>query len=426
MLHFSRRSARQGGWPGETGESRTMGVHFTTEDVSKQGVYKASCGRNELENRLTNNPEAVDCGSCKRSKAHKVAKAHSATVEAFDAMQAVASAWIGTGEPEAVKFVSRATDDTEVRIALDIIEVSGPRVEDVKILGMVPESVDNEDFNLYVRFTGQTVSVDKSHTDETVASATSARGGRIANFQAAMQYLANFYGVPVVVACDPGVSGGQSARLVGRWEPEHNGHDMAGFRAGDRVIQTYTKDGEGRSIGFDIIHVTPAYVLIKYTDRDGFDSFGVHEFHGAYAAGHLVKAEDTTAVPTAEPEVPVKVGDLVRNTDDDTVLTITRADEFWIGGRFVGEWRAGRQYMTRIFRGHLASGVFEVIEPTVSAQDRVAGLPDCCNECDGEAVDRSRREARVLVKPALRANVSRRRRKASKRASKRHSVKGGK
>src|SRR5688572_6000895 len=119
MLHFSRRSARQGGWPGETGESRTMGVHFTTEDVSSQGVYKASCGRNELENRLTNNPEADDCGSCKRSKVYKVAKAHSATVEAFES----------TNNPE-VSATERFNDLYERARSLGYTNDSAARVAD--------------------------------------------------------------------------------------------------------------------------------------------------------------------------------------------------------------------------------------------------------------------------------------------------------
>lgn len=100
-------------------------------------------------------------------------------------------------------------DGTAVR--MDIVE-SGNTIMACKMLGMVPETHEVGDFNLYVRTVGSTVIVSRSDTDETIVSRV--------GFKNAMTSLANYYRLPVIIAADPGVViTKKAAELIGTYEP---------------------------------------------------------------------------------------------------------------------------------------------------------------------------------------------------------------
>lgn len=105
-------------------------------------------------------------------------------------------------------------------IKVDIVEVTGRTFESVKFLGMLPTSVPDSEFNVYVRWHADgRVTVDRSDTDETLLTVGLTRLSKGAAFAQLMEDLATLYGMPVQVACDPGVSGGQSGKMVGTYLP---------------------------------------------------------------------------------------------------------------------------------------------------------------------------------------------------------------
>lgn len=105
-------------------------------------------------------------------------------------------------------------------IKVDIVEVTGRTFEGVKCLGMLPTSVPDSEFNIYVRWHADgRVTVDRSDSDETILTVGLTRLSKGAAFAQLMEDLATLYGMPVEVVCDPGVSGGQSGKMVGTYQP---------------------------------------------------------------------------------------------------------------------------------------------------------------------------------------------------------------
>ena len=98
-----------------------------------------------------------------------------------------------------------------MEIKIDITEVVGGKISDCRNIGMVPDKLDGCD--LHFSAIGSTVVVRDYQTDETIVTGY--------GWSAAMQNLADHYGVPVRVACDPGVGGGPTSRMVGLWTPKH-------------------------------------------------------------------------------------------------------------------------------------------------------------------------------------------------------------
>ena len=96
-----------------------------------------------------------------------------------------------------------------MEILIDITDVVGPKISDCRNIGLVPCELGGRDLHCSVR--GGHVTICDYSTDEYIVSGRS--------WPAAMRALADHYGVPVRVACDPGVSGGATRRMVGVWTP---------------------------------------------------------------------------------------------------------------------------------------------------------------------------------------------------------------
>lgn len=96
-------------------------------------------------------------------------------------------------------------------IRFDITEVAGGKISDCRNIGMVPARLDGRD--LHFSAIGAAVVVRDYQTDELIITGY--------GWKSTMQALANHYGVPVRVACDPGVGGGPTSRMVGLWTPKH-------------------------------------------------------------------------------------------------------------------------------------------------------------------------------------------------------------
>lgn len=99
-----------------------------------------------------------------------------------------------------------------MEIKIDITEVVGGKISDCRNVGMVPHELGGRD--LHFSAVGASVVVRDYQTDETIVTGY--------GWSAAMSALAEHYGVPVRVACDPGVSGGPARRMVGLWTPRHS------------------------------------------------------------------------------------------------------------------------------------------------------------------------------------------------------------
>lgn len=99
-----------------------------------------------------------------------------------------------------------------MEIKFDITEVVGGKISDCRNIGMVPDELGGRD--LHFSAIGATVVVRDYQTNELIITGY--------GWNSAMRALANHYGVPVRVACDPGVGGGPTARMVGLWTPEHS------------------------------------------------------------------------------------------------------------------------------------------------------------------------------------------------------------
>lgn len=98
--------------------------------------------------------------------------------------------------------------DTYSIPAIDITEAA-PLMRDCRNIGIVPDALDGRDLIVHVR--GPVAHVSDYQTGEPIVK------GR--GWAGAMQALADHYGVPVRVSCDPGEGGGATTFMVGRWIP---------------------------------------------------------------------------------------------------------------------------------------------------------------------------------------------------------------
>lgn len=143
-------------------------------------------------------------------------------------------------------------------IRIDIVE-PGETISAAKMLGIVPETHELDDFNLYVRTVGSTVIVYRSDSDETIVKAV--------GFANTMQKLANHYNLPVVVAADPGVK--VTAKIqtwLGSWQPSNP--------VVSRVLATQDDNGErvmvrvGSQVAAKSLENSPVYVIEAFTGMD--------------------------------------------------------------------------------------------------------------------------------------------------------------
>lgn len=187
-------------------------------------------------------------------------------------------------------------EQANTAIQLDIVEVTGRTLEGVKFLGMIPESAEAEDFNVYVRWDGTKISADRSDTDaQLVASYVTKTVGKVDALKDLFVRLATRYGVTVVVAADPGVKvSAMVGKLIGEYAPaeaprvtadeisaatdlvETNGRvfvaEVASFgmrrAAFDRAVQrglleiSPESDGDMRvfTLGYDVVVRTPELI----------------------------------------------------------------------------------------------------------------------------------------------------------------------
>ena len=96
-----------------------------------------------------------------------------------------------------------------MEILFDITDVVGGKIGDCRNIGMAPAALGGRD--LHFSAIGATVVIRDYQTDETIVTGY--------GWSAAMSKLADHYGVPVRVQCDPGVGGGPTRRLIGVWNP---------------------------------------------------------------------------------------------------------------------------------------------------------------------------------------------------------------
>lgn len=111
-------------------------------------------------------------------------------------------------------------------VKLDIIEIEGRTVEGIKFLGMVPEELATDDYNVYIRWDGAKVTADRSDTDRNlVASHVTKSRGKVETLRDLFTYLATFYGADVTVQADPGVKvSAMAAKLIGTYFPRDTVH----------------------------------------------------------------------------------------------------------------------------------------------------------------------------------------------------------
>jgi hypothetical protein len=170
-------------------------------------------------------------------------------------------------------------------IQLDITE-TGTTVEGLKIVGMIPETHESNDFSLFVHAVNSMVYVTNSIDDEVIASGK--------GFKSAMVNLANFYGIAVIVSVDPGLKvTAKMKALVGTYEPTITAsrfvRTMSGksVRVGDVCTLTYS---DGKRVDFTMTAVTGRGVVVR--DQYGrFDTYHWNMFQGLLAEGRIVKVE---------------------------------------------------------------------------------------------------------------------------------------
>lgn len=98
-----------------------------------------------------------------------------------------------------------------MQINIDITEVAGPKLADLRNIGMVPDGIDGGRDLHVSNPSGSKVIVRDYNTDELIVSGN--------GWSNAMQALANHYQLPVIVSCDAWVSGGKSSKVTGTWTP---------------------------------------------------------------------------------------------------------------------------------------------------------------------------------------------------------------
>lgn len=99
-----------------------------------------------------------------------------------------------------------------MEILIDITEVAGPKLADLRNIGLVPDTDTVEGRNLHVSNpSGSRIVVRDYETDEVLVSGN--------GWSNAMQALADHYQMPVKVARDYGVTGGKSGKVLGYWAP---------------------------------------------------------------------------------------------------------------------------------------------------------------------------------------------------------------
>lgn len=146
----------------------------------------------------------------------------------------------------------------EAVIRMDMVE-SGSTITACKLLGIVPETHEAGDFNLYVRTQGSVVRVDRSDTDETLVKAV--------GFEAAMVALADYYGLPVVVAMDYGVKQtAKSKTLIGKYEPTQV-HTTAHLVTGQTVAVGDLITVEEGETGANLGGIIPTWEILSIQAR---------------------------------------------------------------------------------------------------------------------------------------------------------------
>jgi hypothetical protein len=99
-----------------------------------------------------------------------------------------------------------------MEILIDITEVAGPKLADLRNIGLLPDTDTVEGRNLHVSNpSGSRIVVRDYETDEVLVSGN--------GWSNAMQALADHYQMPVKVARDYGVTGGKSGKVLGYWAP---------------------------------------------------------------------------------------------------------------------------------------------------------------------------------------------------------------
>lgn len=291
-------------------------------------------------------------------------------------------------------------------VRVDAVEVTGAKVENIKWLGMVPESLTSDpsnrlaygDYNLYVRWSYEGgVRVDRSDDDRMIV-ANSTRGGKVEAFKQVMISLATFYGVPVVVAADPGVKvGAHLAKMLGTYLPRDGKPTVApAYQACDTVMVA----GE------------PMWIIGRTQDAQGW-LYEVREL-GGDADSERFDVRESEMSPyvltprvdmvTATPVEPVTLplNTYVEITEGDAAgwtYSVTRFDEFWVGLRKVGTFRDGRNIRTDSFRAGLADGSVKVVKivPTPTVEDVAAMVGDPVGWVNGLMSDAYASDGRSLA-----------------------------
>ena len=98
-----------------------------------------------------------------------------------------------------------------MQILIDITEVAGPKLADLRNIGLVPDAIDGGRDLHVSNPSGSRIVVRDYSTDEVIVSGN--------GWSNAMQALADHYGIPVKVSRDYGVTGGKSGKVLGFWAP---------------------------------------------------------------------------------------------------------------------------------------------------------------------------------------------------------------
>lgn len=101
--------------------------------------------------------------------------------------------------------------EVSVKIQVDITDVAGPKLADLRNIGIVPDSIDGGRDLHVSNPSGSRIVVRDYSTDETIVSGN--------GWSNAMQALADHYQLPVQVSRDYGVTGGKSGKVLGLWTP---------------------------------------------------------------------------------------------------------------------------------------------------------------------------------------------------------------
>lgn len=97
-----------------------------------------------------------------------------------------------------------------MQVTINIVEVEGPAINDCRNIGSVPDELGGRDL-IFRADKGGMVRIYDYDTGEHIISAP--------GWDRTMQALADHCAAPVVVACDPGIGGGATSRMVGTWTP---------------------------------------------------------------------------------------------------------------------------------------------------------------------------------------------------------------